>query len=229
MPPICVSCGSERGLTQEQAADKLGVSAQSVSRWETAVTLPDVMLLPEIAKLYSVLVDDLFKPAVRGYSNNAQRLLAVYERTGSPDDFIAATDEFDKLIREGRATADDWRSYGVIHEYMMNHCIKKATSSYQKAMALARCTDEECSTVHGGRISSCAAASDRVTTASGSRKLMSVSIRTALTPESTLLTHASSADSLNGRYGSVRRRWSPSPTRACFMFTPGRLSGPEAL
>ena len=132
-----------KGLTQEQAADKLGVSAQSVSRWETAVTLPDVMLLPEIAKLYSVLVDDLFKPAVRGYSNNAQRLLAVYERTGSPDDFIAAADEFDKLIREGRATADDWRSYGVIHEYMMNHCIKKATSSYQKAMALARCTDEE--------------------------------------------------------------------------------------
>ena len=53
----------DKKLTQEQAADKLGVSPQSVSRWETAATLPDVMLLPDIAKLYGVLVDDLFKPA----------------------------------------------------------------------------------------------------------------------------------------------------------------------
>ena len=97
----------DKNLTQEQAAEKLGVSAQSVSRWETSATFPDVMLLPEIAKIYGVLVDDLFKPALRGYDNNALRLLAVYERTGKPEDFLAAAQEFDKLIREGRATADD--------------------------------------------------------------------------------------------------------------------------
>lgn len=49
----------EKHLTQEQTAAQLGVSAQAVSRWETGATLPDVMLLPDIAKLYSVLVDDL--------------------------------------------------------------------------------------------------------------------------------------------------------------------------
>ena len=48
----------DKTLPQEPAADKLGVSPQAVSRWETATTLPDVMLLPEIAKLYDVLVDD---------------------------------------------------------------------------------------------------------------------------------------------------------------------------
>lgn len=42
-------------------AEKLGVSAQSVSRWETNATFPDILLLPEIAQLYDVLVDDLFK------------------------------------------------------------------------------------------------------------------------------------------------------------------------
>ena len=133
----------DKRLTQEQAADKLGVSAQSVSRWETAATLPDVMLLPEIARLYGVLVDDLFKPAVRGYGNNALRLLAVYERTDKPEDFLAAAQEFEKLIRAGTATADDWRSYGVIHEYMMNHCIKKGQSCYDRAMDMARTTDPE--------------------------------------------------------------------------------------
>ena len=84
----------DKTLTQEQAAFKLGVSAQSVSRWETAATYPDVMLLPEIAKLYGVLVDDLFKPAVKGYENNARRLMAVYENSHQPEDFLAAAEEF---------------------------------------------------------------------------------------------------------------------------------------
>lgn len=133
----------DKKLTQEQAADKLGVSPQSVSRWETAATLPDVMLLPEIAKLYGVLVDDLFKPAVKGYPHNAQRLMAIYEQSRKPEDFLAAADEFEKLFRTDTATADDWRVYGVIHEYMVYYCIEKATGSYQHAMELARGSDAE--------------------------------------------------------------------------------------
>lgn len=133
----------DKRLTQEQAAERLGVSAQSVSRWETSATFPDVMLLPEIARLYGVLVDDLFRPSPRGYDNNALRLLAVYERTGKNEDFLAAAEEFERLIRAGTATADDWRSYGVIHEYMMNHCLEKAPACYDRAMAMARDTDAE--------------------------------------------------------------------------------------
>lgn len=133
----------DKKLTQEQAADKLGMSPQSVSRWETAATLPDVMLLPEIAKLYGVLVDDLFKPAVKGYPHNAQRLMAVYESSRKPEDFLAAADEFEKLFRTDAATADDWRVYGVIHEYMVYYCIEKATGSYQHAMELVRGSDAE--------------------------------------------------------------------------------------
>ena len=42
----------QKKLTQEQVADILGVSSQTISRWECNTTYPDVMLLPEIAKLY---------------------------------------------------------------------------------------------------------------------------------------------------------------------------------
>ena len=128
-------------LTQEQLAEQLGVSAQSVSRWETGATYPDVMLLPEMARLFGVLVDDLFRPCPNGYDNNAQRLLAVYERSHKPQDFLAAAEEFDKLFRSGGATANDWRSYGVLHEYMVYHCIKKATGSYDQAMNISRNSD----------------------------------------------------------------------------------------
>ena len=133
----------DRGMTQEQTAAKLGVSPQSVSRWETSATYPDVLLLPEIARLYGVLVDELFKPSAKGYDNNALRLFAVYERTGKYEDFLIAAEEFDKQLKSSSATADDWRSCGVLHEYMMNSCMKKALSCYNRAMEMSRETDPE--------------------------------------------------------------------------------------
>ena len=74
--------------TQEEVAEKLCVTAQSVSRWECGTTLPDVLLLPEIAKLYGVLVDDLFKKQSVAYDNYAQRLSALYEISREPEDFL---------------------------------------------------------------------------------------------------------------------------------------------
>lgn len=133
----------EKKLTQEQLAERLGVSAQSVSRWETCATYPDVMLLPRLAELFGVLVDELFRSSPKGYAHNAQRLLAVYEHSHRPEDFLAAAEEYEKIFRAGTATADDWRSYGVLHEYMAYHCIKKATGSFHQAMDISRAEDPE--------------------------------------------------------------------------------------
>ncbi len=49
------------GLTQGQVAEKLLLSVQAVSKWETGKNLPDIMLLPEIADLYGVTIDELFR------------------------------------------------------------------------------------------------------------------------------------------------------------------------
>ena len=48
------------GLTQEQLASRLGVSAQSVSKWETEAAMPDITLLPIIAGEFGVTIDELF-------------------------------------------------------------------------------------------------------------------------------------------------------------------------
>jgi transcriptional regulator with XRE-family HTH domain len=48
-----------KDLTQEEAAEMLGVSAQSVSKWERGDTMPDVAMLPALANLYGVSVDAL--------------------------------------------------------------------------------------------------------------------------------------------------------------------------
>lgn len=49
-----------RSLTQEEVGNTLGVSAQAVSKWESGLTMPDIQLLPEIAVLFGVSIDDLF-------------------------------------------------------------------------------------------------------------------------------------------------------------------------
>ncbi len=51
---------SKAGLTQEQLASYLGVSGQSVSKWENSVSMPDICLLPLLAGELGVSIDDLF-------------------------------------------------------------------------------------------------------------------------------------------------------------------------
>lgn len=51
----------ERNITQEQLAEKLGVTFQSVSRWENGVCYPDMELLPEIANVFNVTTDMLLR------------------------------------------------------------------------------------------------------------------------------------------------------------------------
>ena len=53
----------EKGWTQVELGEKLGVSNQAVSKWESEMTFPDVMLLPHIAELFEVSIDDLYNEA----------------------------------------------------------------------------------------------------------------------------------------------------------------------
>lgn len=55
-----LSLRKQAGYTQEYVAEQLGVSAQAVSKWENDIACPDIMILPQIAKLYDITVDDLF-------------------------------------------------------------------------------------------------------------------------------------------------------------------------
>lgn len=49
----------EKGATQSELAEYLGVTFQSVSKWENGITMPDISLLPMIADYFQVSVDEI--------------------------------------------------------------------------------------------------------------------------------------------------------------------------
>jgi transcriptional regulator with XRE-family HTH domain len=52
-------CRKQRGITQEQLADYLNISFQSVSKWECGEAYPDIVMLPKIAVFFGVTADEL--------------------------------------------------------------------------------------------------------------------------------------------------------------------------
>ena len=51
----------ERGLSQEEVAERIGVSRQAVAKWETGATTPDLENSIALAEFYGVTLDDLVK------------------------------------------------------------------------------------------------------------------------------------------------------------------------
>lgn len=132
-----------KNYTQEQAAQMLNISAKSLSRWECGSTMPDVMILPEIARLYCVTVDDLYREQSIAYDNYAQRLMSVYESTRDIHDFINAEQEFAHLLKSNHYTINDICSYAILYQYFMQNCKDKALKLFRKGLDMDASADPD--------------------------------------------------------------------------------------
>ena len=54
-----LKCRKEKGLTQEQLAEKIGVTSKSISRWENGNTMPDYSLLKDLCNELNITVNEL--------------------------------------------------------------------------------------------------------------------------------------------------------------------------
>lgn len=97
------------GLSQENVAEKLGVSRQTISKWETDETLPDIRQSKRLAMLYHMTLDELIEfdfderqaqEMIDSVSEEAQKkinwnkvwskkypVLATYQETVRVDDY----------------------------------------------------------------------------------------------------------------------------------------------
>ncbi|AZK48252.1 methyltransferase domain-containing protein [Paenibacillus lentus] len=76
----------ERGLTQEELAQILGLSFQAVSKWENAQTMPDISLLPQLSRTLEVSIDKLL-----GYVSQ-NRPITIYEEVYLTQDYYWGTE-----------------------------------------------------------------------------------------------------------------------------------------
>lgn len=60
----------QRGLSQEQLADRLGVTRQSVSKWESGLALPELMKIITLSEIFDVSVDYLVKDYIEDEAGN---------------------------------------------------------------------------------------------------------------------------------------------------------------
>ena len=50
----------EHGISQQKFGEMIGVTSQAVSKWERDVCCPDISLLPELAEVLGIEINELF-------------------------------------------------------------------------------------------------------------------------------------------------------------------------
>lgn len=88
-----------RGLTQEQLADQLGVSAPAVSKWETGSSCPDITLLCPLARALGTTLDGLFQFEETLSDQEAAAQINALLQTAQTTGPEAAEAELESLLR----------------------------------------------------------------------------------------------------------------------------------
>jgi len=86
----------KNGFTQLNIADRLGVTPQAVSKWERYESMPDITLLPELAKIYGVAVEDIITAGEAGQDNDISDIMRVLNTFMDERIFQKALREFRK-------------------------------------------------------------------------------------------------------------------------------------
>ena len=94
---------AEKGVTQEQLAEHLSITYQSVSKWENNITAPDLYLIPEIAKYFGMSIDKLFQ--VRRNPNDVKILLNPEISEDQLWDFYARNDMYEAQCYDKKTAA----------------------------------------------------------------------------------------------------------------------------
>lgn len=126
---------SKSGLTQEQLANKLGISAQSVSKWETGVTMPDIVLLPALAGELGVTIDELFDLTTEQKLHRIKRRMDIEEEF-SPTVFAEYEAFLKNQLDEALDKAKLYSLLGHLYHHRMLSDARKVSKFARQAIML---------------------------------------------------------------------------------------------
>lgn len=104
----------KEGLTQTELADKLGVTEQTVSKWENDKCYPDISLLPLLANIFHCSVDAVLGIEGETYIDGVQKVINAYNKCTSLEQEI-------ELLREAltRFPNNNELKHKLAHSYFM--------------------------------------------------------------------------------------------------------------
>lgn len=105
------NCRRKMNLTQEQLAERLGVSFQSVSRWENDLTYPDMELIPALTGIFGISADELLGVPEAKREREAEELLRELKELSERED--ASPKRMIEIIRELRR--DHLNAFTIFH------------------------------------------------------------------------------------------------------------------
>lgn len=104
------------GMTQEQLANVLRISAQAISKWETGTTMPDIALLPMLSTEFGVTIDELFDLTAE------QKLQRIERRIDLEEEFSDETfKEYSSFLKNLLNEHSDRRKVLSILAHLYHH------------------------------------------------------------------------------------------------------------
>lgn len=123
------------GLTQEMLAEELGVSFQTISKWENSVCAPDISMLPKLSVYFGVTIDELFDLTTEQRLHRIENMLDMEQEL--PHSTFVETEEFLLGLLEGdcdKARINSFLAH-LYHHRVLSDC-EKVDKYARKAMKL---------------------------------------------------------------------------------------------
>lgn len=116
------SLRQKAGITQEKLAEELGVSFQTISKWENNLCLPDISMLPKLSIFFGITIDELFNLTVEQRLVRIENMLEV-EQEFSQNMF---NDTVDFLKEQLERDSDRGKIYSLLahvyHHRVLSDC-----------------------------------------------------------------------------------------------------------
>ena len=114
------------GMTQEQLAERAGVTPQSVSKWENSVAMPDISLLPVLSEIFGVSIDEMFDLTSEQKLNRIENRMDVEEEL-SQDVFVEYEEYLKSLLNDVKQKQRATELLAYLYWHRMNSCSKKVS------------------------------------------------------------------------------------------------------
>lgn len=135
----------EKGITQEELAEYLGVSKPAVSKWESGQSYPDILLLPIIASYFDKTVDDLLGYQPQMTSEDIKKLYIELADAFATEPFDPVYQRCKEIIKKYYSC---WSLLFAMGELLVNHAqqtgdLTKASKIHEEAVALFERVEQE--------------------------------------------------------------------------------------